>query len=126
MVECTGSSDTGEIVCILDALDECEESGREQLIYKLKDFYCQSDELSQSPKLKFLITSRPYPELEAAFKKFSGTAAYLRLDGDDKSEQVSREINLVIDAKVADIAADFKPVDQQRIAERLKSMEAAI
>jgi ankyrin repeat domain-containing protein 50 len=48
----------GEVVCILDALDECEESGRYELIEVLNRFQknVTYSEENQS-KLKFLVTS---------------------------------------------------------------------
>src|SRR5436305_5756938 len=51
--------EAGEVVCILDALDECEESGRYNIINSLNDFYKNVISSEQHlPKLKFLITSR--------------------------------------------------------------------
>ncbi|KAJ5433545.1 uncharacterized protein N7458_012701 [Penicillium daleae] len=123
LVNCAGSLDAGEIVCVLDALDECNIDGRRQLIDKLKEFYCQPRHSSKSlSKLKFLITSRPYDDLEASFKKFSGITAYMRFDGDEKSAEINNEVNLVIDAKMHEIARDFKEDDRLTISHRLKSM----
>ncbi|KAL9601837.1 MAG: hypothetical protein Q9179_002728 [Wetmoreana sp. 5 TL-2023] len=119
LVDCGRSSDTGEVVCILDALDECNDDGQRQLIDQLKEFYLGS----RPSKLKFLITSRPYDDLEASFDKFSGASTYLRFDGDDKSEEISKEINLVINDRVGDIARGFADVDRDKISERLKLME---
>ena len=123
LAECARSPDSGEVVCVLDALDECYENGRQQLVEKLKNFYRQVDHLSEkSTKLKFLITSRPYDYLEMDFEGFS-TTSYLRFDGDDKSADIGREINLVIDERVNEIAANFTAEDQRLISKRLKSME---
>ncbi|KAB5572192.1 ankyrin repeat-containing domain protein [Coniochaeta sp. 2T2.1] len=123
LLECVRSSDTGEVVCILDALDECDRNSREELINKLKDFYCQPHHLSHSSsKLKFLITSRPYDDLEAYFGNFL-TTKYLRFDGDDKSADIGREINLVIDERVNQVMVTFAADDRHKISERLKSME---
>lgn len=119
--KCAMSSDTGEIFCILDALDECSADSSRQLINQLKELYLKQDqESNRHSKLKFLITSRPYDYLEASFRKFSSTTAYLRFDGDDKSEQIGREINLVIDSRVQEIAAGFTADDQRTISEHLK------
>ena len=123
LLECVSSSDTGEVVCILDALDECDRSSREELINKLKDFYCQPHHLAHSSsKLKFLITSRPYDDLEAYFGKFLATN-YLRFDGDDKSANIGREINLVIDERVKRVKGDFNADDQRKISQGLKDKE---
>jgi ankyrin repeat protein len=115
------SSDTGEIFCILDALDECSADSSRQLINQLEELYMKQDQQSnRHSKLKFLITSRPYDNLEASFRKFSSTTAYLHFDGGDKSEQIGSEINLVIDSRVQEIAAGFTADDQRRISENLK------
>ena len=123
LLECVRSSDTGEVVCILDALDECDKRSRDELINKLKDFYCQPHDLAHtSSKLKFLITSRPYDDLEAYFGKFL-TTKYLRFDGDDKSADIGREINLVIDERVNTVMSSFNADDRLKISQRLKSMK---
>ncbi|KAL4755652.1 ankyrin repeat-containing domain protein, partial [Aspergillus foveolatus] len=121
---CANLPDAGEIVCVLDALDECNAVSRRQLINKLREFYCQPWRPSNSlSKLKFLITSRPYDDLETSFKKLSNQTTYLRLDGDERYFQISKEINLVIDAKLDEIARDFGEDDRQTISQKLKSME---
>ncbi|RYP67000.1 hypothetical protein DL771_007496 [Monosporascus sp. 5C6A] len=123
LVECARSSDIGEIVCIFDAFDECEKKSRDGLINKLKDFYCQPPHPPHSSsKLKFLITSRPYDDLETYFENFL-TTNYLRFDGDDKSADTGREINLVIDVRVNEIARNFTADDRHKISARLKTLE---
>ncbi|KAM7219973.1 hypothetical protein V8F06_004659 [Rhypophila decipiens] len=124
---CAESPDAGEIVCLLDALDECNKDGRDIFLRQLKSFYDQAaDRMPELPpsKLKFLITSRPYDDLVASFGTFSGTAEYyMRFDGDDKSDDINNDINRVIDAKIPEIAGNFTEKDQRAIAERLKGME---
>ncbi|KAJ5967794.1 hypothetical protein N7501_004042 [Penicillium viridicatum] len=123
LLDCAKSPHTGDIVCIFDALDECEEQSRLQLISKLKEFYCQPQGSSElSSKLSFLITSRPYTEIEREFEGFS-TTEYLHFDGDKKSPAINQEIDLVIDEHVRQIAGNFTPGDQLEISKRLKSME---
>ncbi|KAJ6178877.1 hypothetical protein N7519_009338 [Penicillium mononematosum] len=123
LLDCAKSPHAGEIVCILDALDECEQQSRLQLISKLKDFYCQPQGSSAlSSKLSFLITSRPYPEIERNFGGFS-TTEYLHFDGDKKSVAITREIDLVIDDHVSQTIGNFTADDQLEISKRLKTME---
>jgi hypothetical protein len=124
LVDCASSSDTGEVVCILDALDECSRDSRRQLINQLEEFYFKQDQLpSRSSKLKFLITSRPYDDIEESFGNISKTDAYLRFDGDDKSSEISCDISLVIDARLDKLPSSLGPGDREKISERLKSME---
>jgi ankyrin repeat protein len=123
LLACATSPDSGEIICVLDALDECKSESGQELIKTLEEFYSQSTrQLADDSKLKFLVTSRPYDNLESSFGKFP-KAVYLRFDGDDKSKEIQKEIDLVIDDRVSDITSDFADEDQQKIAEHLKSME---
>ena len=121
LTRCANSADGPKIVCILDALDECNETSRRQIIDKLRDFYFREQ---QNPsKLKFLVTSRPYDDREASFETFSSTPAYLRFDGDDKSDEISRNISVVIDSRLGELSGTLSPDDRAEISERLKSME---
>src|SRR3984957_11190597 len=46
----------GEIICLFDAIDECEDGGRSQLMQALCKLYGTGTDFN----LKFLVTSRPY------------------------------------------------------------------
>lgn len=114
----------GEIICVLDALDECEKNARKQLVEKLAHFFSQAVSFQNtSIKLKFLVTSRPYDDLEQSFRPLSGVSAYMRFDGDEKSQRIGQDINLVIDAKIPHITGDFSDEDRLRISNRLKEMD---
>ena len=39
-------------------------------------------------KLKFLVTSRPYDDLEERFRLLLDVSTYLHFDGDDKSQRI--------------------------------------
>ncbi|KAL4733603.1 hypothetical protein BDV11DRAFT_175537 [Aspergillus similis] len=122
LLNCAHSPDAGEIICVLDALDECHADSRRQLINKLKELNCQPCRpCNLLSNLKFLVTSRPYDDLETSFKKFSDTTTYLRLDGDEKSADISKDINVVIDAKLDEF--DFDEDDRRAISKKLKNME---
>lgn len=87
----------GEIVCVLDALDECAESDRFRLIDALNALYKRPASGNATFQLKFLVTSRPYLDIE---KQFCPT---IRLHGEKESEAISREINIVIKERVSQI-----------------------
>ena len=118
MERCADDPEAGEIICVLDALDECLESSRLQLLDKISQFYSQRSCPSQ--RLKFLITSRPYSDLEARFRRFS---EIVHLDGDDKLDIIGREIDLVIDEEISDIAPSLNAEACSQLSNRLKSME---
>jgi hypothetical protein len=62
----------GEVICVVDALDESEESARVMLINKLTDLHSSpgSQDIARM-KLKFIVTSRPYLEIEQKFRKLT-------------------------------------------------------
>ncbi|PLB46033.1 hypothetical protein P170DRAFT_500838 [Aspergillus steynii IBT 23096] len=115
--QCAASSET-EMVCVFDALDECENGSGHELIDALKDLFFERRE--HNLKLKILVTSRPYDNLERDFRAFSAVPSYVHFDGDERSNDIAQEINLVIDAKVKSFAAEFTDGDRQRISHRLK------
>ena len=122
LMRCGQDSEAGDIICILDALDECEKESRHHLLQKLVSFSRNKAEES-SCKLKFLVTSRPYDDLEGGFEAISTSSTYLRLDGDEKSPMIGEEINLVIDHEMQRIAKGFSDQHRERISKRLKEMD---
>ncbi|KAF3073748.1 hypothetical protein CFAM422_003956 [Trichoderma lentiforme] len=121
-LDCVDSSPVPTI-CLLDALDECEEEGRTSLTKKLCDLYLNTNS-STPPRLRFLITSRPYETFKMSFDRLTASPAYLHFDGDDKSGQIGQEINLVIDVRVDYITSSFTTEDRNKISQRLKDMES--
>ncbi|OQD61627.1 hypothetical protein PENPOL_c016G03170 [Penicillium polonicum] len=119
-IQCVGSPELGEVVCVLDALDECKSDSMRQFLRNLKEFYSTPQLPSSTSKLKFLVTSRPYDSLEASFEDFPHTTAFLHFDGDDKSAEISNDIDLVIDAKLQKVARNFKERDRQMISKEIK------
>ena len=73
--------------------------------------------------MRFLVTSRPYDDIEFEFQRLSGISSFIHFDGDDQSERISQEINLVIDDKVSEVAGNFSHDDRERISGRLKGMK---
>ena len=103
-MELTEDKQAGEVLCVLDALDECRLEERQILIDHLNEFYLSKEQSKR--KLRFLITSRPYLDIEERFDKI-----ILRLAAEEESEIISQEIDLVIRASVARIAIR-KQLDQ--------------
>ncbi|EHK18076.1 uncharacterized protein TRIVIDRAFT_159832, partial [Trichoderma virens Gv29-8] len=122
LVDCAKFS-SADIICVLDALDECRGDSAQRLLGMIESSSSQQGELFGSSKLKFLITSRPYDDLKWSFDRLLSVATYLHFDGDEKSGQIGEEINLVIDTKVQHFAAPFSEEDRDMISKRLKSME---
>ena len=122
MLEILSDPTTGEVILVLDALDECSDSERTRLLECLTEIYsteeCQNN---TNIKLKTLITSRQYHDIEVRFRRLKGIAGYIQLDGDEKSEEISREINLVIEYSVPRVAPSLREEDQAQVIENLRS-----
>jgi hypothetical protein len=101
LLAATKSAEAHGVVCIVDALDECQESGRYNLITKLNNLYKVGAQSSISKSaLKFLVTSRPYIDIERKFVELTQSMPTIRLAGEEDPDAINREINLVIDFRV--------------------------
>ncbi|KAF3067880.1 Ankyrin repeat domain-containing protein 50 [Trichoderma lentiforme] len=107
----TQEKNAGEIICILDAFDECVDQERQDLAKVLREFYGPNGDSKKSVNLKFLITSRPYDTIRRnLIRPFDSRACpiiHLKGDGDAEVEKISGEINLYIKDRVSLIRADF-------------------
>lgn len=96
-------------ICILDALDEIPSAGQQSLISKLQLFYHQAHATTnQRGWLKFLVTSRPYEEIEDMFDPFTDLPPGIRLCGETSIDQIRDEVGLVIQMKVSELARTLK------------------
>jgi hypothetical protein len=102
----------GDVICILDALDECKESDRNKLINHLDHFYTRSVKKS---KLRFLVTSRPYHDIENGFFNLTRIVPTIRLSGEEESDSISREIEIVLEDKIKNIA------EKEELGEEVRS-----
>jgi ankyrin repeat protein len=96
----------GEIVCLLDALDECEEHGWAQLAKALQKLY--QDESRHCFRLKFMVTSRLYGRIRRGLQPRGlpgQPIIHLSGENDDEMQKICREINIFIRARV-DILRD--------------------
>ena len=110
----------GEIICILDALDECEDKGRSQIAQALRTLYwTETNKLT----LKFLLTSRPYVHIQQDFQSLENRLPTIHLSGEGEVEleKISREINIFIKSRVNDIGGTMRllPQEQQVLQDEL-------
>lgn len=97
----------GEIVCILDALDECRQSELEPLLQKMCSFYDDRSHTPNSMVLKFLVTSRPLQHIENEFSDLSRKIPAIRLAGEEHTDEILYETGLVIEYEIEKIQLDF-------------------
>jgi ankyrin repeat protein len=120
------SRDAHHVTIVIDALDECRENDRRMLIRLLSEFYIKSSQSrSRSSCLKFLVTSRPYLEIEDHFREIQKKLPMMRLRGELENDRIHEEINLVISEKV-DALADTKclhPNTREILKQKLLAMK---
>ncbi|KAN0067109.1 hypothetical protein V8E54_014756 [Elaphomyces granulatus] len=107
IISAAEDKNAGEIICLFDAIDECEDRGRSQLTQALCKLYSTRTDFN----LKFLITSRPYGGIRQDFQplEIPGLPViHLSGESDVEMEKISREIDVFINARVKNIGARLK------------------
>ncbi|MCJ1287581.1 hypothetical protein MMC26_006933 [Xylographa opegraphella] len=114
----------GEVICIIDALDECLKQDHERPVQKITEYFSDREAIQKAGgRLKILITSRPYGYIDTQYGLLSGNSAFVRLDGSEKASLIAAEINLVIDAKVPHYIPKVSKTVQEAIIKHLQSIE---
>ncbi|KAK2785943.1 hypothetical protein FQN52_008210 [Onygenales sp. PD_12] len=95
LINTISQESAGEIICVVDALDDCGGEGQRQLAEILCYLYKGRAERC---KLKFLLTSRLYDSIQRSFQLLENTipTIHLRGENEDEVQQISAEINTVI------------------------------
>ena len=78
----------GNVICVLDALDECRPQDRRILIQNLSSFYTLSSSVRPNSTLKFIVTSRPYHDIELDFKDIPPSLPAIRLSGEMENDKI--------------------------------------
>ncbi|RYE14593.1 MAG: hypothetical protein EOP51_27885, partial [Sphingobacteriales bacterium] len=86
--------ETGPIVIVLDALDECSGNEVREMLQNIER-QCRKSQ-NAGRKLKYLLTSRPYEELMSKFRSHFDDSESIRIPGEDESETIGQEVNIVI------------------------------
>jgi ankyrin repeat protein len=111
---------------VLDALDECRDRDRSDLIVKLADFH--ENTTTQGPRrswLKFIVTSRPYDDIQRGFEQIPPSLPAIRLRGEQENDQIHAEINRVIHVRISQLADELglRESTSARLEQNLLAME---
>ncbi|PYH92040.1 purine and uridine phosphorylase, partial [Aspergillus ellipticus CBS 707.79] len=108
---------TGSVIIVLDALDECAESEFENLMQNLKRNSLQSD----GGKIKFLFTSRLYEQVIDKFRGLLYAFPHIHIPGEEKSDEIGQEISHVIQYRVEQLAKEkgLSELVKNHLAKRL-------
>jgi hypothetical protein len=126
LLAATSDAAARNTVCVLDALDECRDTDRSDLIAKLARLH--ADAASQGPRqswLKFIVTSRPYDDIQRGFEQIPSSLPAIHLQGDEENDQIREEINRVIYVRVRDLAKELylRESASSSLAQTLLAME---
>ncbi|KAH7124515.1 hypothetical protein EDB81DRAFT_600754, partial [Dactylonectria macrodidyma] len=115
----------GELVCVLDAFDECEDQERLKLAQALRKFYDPENDTKNNVNLKFLVTSRPYNKIGQGFQPLNILGLpviHLKGEADAEISKIAREIDIYIEDRVSRIRASLylKPDEEQLLLQRLR------
>ncbi len=114
----------GEIICILDALDECQPDERQQLLNALIEFYSQQDFQSNVDiRLKFLITSRQDVGIENRLARLNKSVSLVHFNADQEFNSISQDIDRFIEDQIPLVAHRLDTLSQERIVAHLKRMK---
>ncbi|GKU23142.1 unnamed protein product [Fusarium langsethiae] len=104
LVMVSRDNNAGELVCILDAFDECEDQQRNKLAKALRKFYGTENDTKNNANLKFLVTSRPYDKIRLDFQP----VIHLEGESDAEVSKIAREIDVYIQDSVSHIRENLR------------------
>lgn len=110
----------GGIICVFDALDECDPK---DCLLLIKNIQCMLKPGDEFRVIRFLITTRGYPRLLRQFKEYESGLIHLDGDGKQEKDAIQQEISLVLDYKL-DHLFTIKGLNQQY--ERKAALEEAL
>ncbi|KAJ8122120.1 hypothetical protein O1611_g9924 [Lasiodiplodia mahajangana] len=113
LITATKDYSHGGIVCILDALDECV--GQKPLAEALATYYSKGK--GTSP-LKFLVTGRPYRQIQQVFQDLIESHPTIHLSGESEEEvdKIAQEITIAINQRIEELCKRLQlTVDEKQI-----------
>lgn len=128
LLQVAENENAGEIACLFDAIDECEDQsgqGRPELLKALCSLY--GTETRRKSNLKFLLTSRPYVGIYRSLQSIQLPGLpviHLSGESEDEIKKISQEINTYIDARVHEIGNRLRltQIECHLLLQKLKSV----
>ncbi|KAH7231086.1 hypothetical protein BKA59DRAFT_322137 [Fusarium tricinctum] len=116
----TKDPQTGPVIMVLDALDECAESEFTDLMRNVESQF-RSDQLGYG-KLKYLLTCRPCDQILSKFRVLLDAFPNIHIPGEEESETISQEVNHVITRRINQLAMKkrFSTQIKSRLEKRLQ------
>ncbi|PWW78753.1 hypothetical protein C7212DRAFT_355414 [Tuber magnatum] len=97
LIESVAKGGCGEVIRVVDALDECEEVTLGRFMHNVTRL--PVSQTSDTP-LKFLVTGRPYLKIERGLSSWATT---IRLKGENEVNSISADVTLLIDKGINEL-----------------------
>ena len=113
-----GDESAGDIIVVVDALDECVEADFFDLVRKIDEQFRRNGD---GGRLKYILTCRPYAEIISQFYDLAKKFPNIRIPGEDESDVICQEVNLVIKHRINQFAErrSVSPEIKEYLAKRL-------
>ncbi|OJJ66292.1 hypothetical protein ASPBRDRAFT_200936 [Aspergillus brasiliensis CBS 101740] len=95
----TTAAAAGQIICVIDGLDECKPAARSELLNAIANLQSQNEQ-DDPPFLKFLLTSSRQPSIEKGLQSMFENSSCLHIRGEEAMSSIQSDIDIFIDAKI--------------------------
>ncbi|KAF1965940.1 hypothetical protein BU23DRAFT_664180 [Bimuria novae-zelandiae CBS 107.79] len=122
LMSIAGNEEADEVVCVLDALDECHHKDFIGLSHELRRWFLHKNHLN----IKFLLLSRPYQHIQWEFQELEDFMPTIHLSGESEIEvaKITIEIDMVIGSRVQSVGQKRKL--QKEECEHLQTLLTAV
>lgn len=114
----------GNVVLVIDALDECDPADLETFVSLLRDLIGTD----QGRKVRFFLTGKPSDAVDALYDELEELGPSVKVPGNEHSEEIGQEINLVAQERLRALVRKKKrqmtPAAVKVLEEKLVRMQA--
>nr|AFB35587.1 NACHT-ANK domain protein transcript variant 4 [Tuber melanosporum] len=102
LVKAVAEGGCGKVICVVDALDECDEGALAQFTHRITSL-----PRSKTPniQLKFFVTGRPYHRIE---RQLGPRTKTIRLRGEDEVRAMTADVTRVINEGIHDLESIWR------------------
>lgn len=104
----------GSVICVLDALDECDATELRMFLKNLDSLLAIDMTDGEPPRIKFLLTTRGYPEILQQINVMESRILRLAGEGKNEMDAIQEEILLVVGHRLKRLAK-MKNIDMDTV-----------
>lgn len=97
LVQAVADEECGEVICVVDALDECDEG---TVTWLIRHFTSLLGLQTSDTLLRFLVTGRPYHRIK---RELGSPATMIQFQGENEFGCITTDVTRVIDAGIKDL-----------------------